>query len=169
LTGNGARRNRWERRKREKEKNQPLSGGLGWPRRRATSRRRSSHQDYHPSLHSLPPVARWATLHATIHLTLLADSVPRTFSRATDRSRRPSVHPYVHPSVNLPLQSLCRYISAISQDVCTSVCVCDRARGSLIVRNACQICDIEPIESQISLKIQTEMRSYDVSFHSLSG
>lgn len=53
---------------------------------------------YHPSLRSLPPVARWATLHATIHLTLLlADPVPRTFSRAMDRSRRPSVHPYIRP------------------------------------------------------------------------
>lgn len=55
---------RWSKRERmeeekEGEREEPSrSGGLGWPRRRATSRRRSSHQDYHPSLHFLPPVAR---------------------------------------------------------------------------------------------------------------
>lgn len=102
-----------------KRGNQPLSGGLGWPRRRATSRRRSSHHHYHPSLHSLPPVARWATLRATIHLTLLADPVPRTFSRATDRSQRPSVYLYVHPSVNLPLYD--RYASVYSRSAKTYV------------------------------------------------
>lgn len=54
----------------------------------------------------------------------------------------PDVRPCIRTSVRklaaTAVMSLC--ISAISQDVYTSVCV-------LIVRNACQICDIEPTGS----------------------